>query len=168
MTSSFTIRRAHLGDATAIARVHTQVWKENYNGIINQSYLDALLFKDEDRRDVLSHQDARKATWVACNQQREIVGFCDFGRARSHDHILGEVYALYLLKEYQRIGIGSTLWRQAKNHFSHLNLIPYCVWVLRENRLARQFYEKHNGKLQGEEIIALGSCVYWRMRYLFK
>lgn len=65
----------------------------------------------------------------------------DFGEAYR-----GEIYAIYLLDEFKRHGIGKTLLNYINRHLKQHLLTPYVTWVLEENKTACQFYEKYFNK----------------------
>src|SRR3954447_20519301 len=50
--TEYSIRRAMLSDATALARVHEATWRETYIGLMSEQMLDALT------------ADARTAAWT--------------------------------------------------------------------------------------------------------
>ena len=81
------------------AAVHYQAWKEAYVGLVNQDFLDRRTME-------MSLQSAQWAfdngiaTSIAKDGER-VVGFVDFGHYRLDGlHDAGEVYAIYVLKEY--------------------------------------------------------------------
>ncbi len=167
----FTVREAILEDAVEIARVHVQSWKESYKGIIEQTYLDSISFEQrlEQRKCILAERPEHEKNLVACNERGEIVGFCDIGDTRSEALMgAGEVYAIYILKKYQRKGIGSALWKHSTNHFLTCGLTPFNVLVLEQNWPARLFYEKRRGSIAHVQTITLGRNSYKKICYFFR
>jgi GNAT superfamily N-acetyltransferase len=74
-----------------------------------------------------------------------VVGFVSGGSERKGDDVYtGEIYALYVLKSHQRIGIGAGLVSALARQFNHFGIYSMLVWVLEENPY-RRFYEKING-----------------------
>ena len=154
------IRQATIADAEAITRVHVQAWRETYQGIVEQEYLDDL-DKDplrlEGRRNVLAANYSGVLLLVA-ECRGEIIGFCDAGPYRGDTNdCLGEVYTVYLLSSYTNQGIGLRLMQTAIAHLIKENLAPYMVWVLEENKIACRFYEKLGGVVFQDRIIEIGS-----------
>lgn len=167
---SFTIRDAKLEDAADIARVHIQAWQETYQGIMTQSYLDSISFEQrlKQRKDILSQHSAKEKHLVACNQEKKIIGFCDIGTARNKELLgTGEIYAIYILKQYQKKGVGSALWAQSIDYFKTHGLIPFNVLVLEPNWWARLFYEKKGGVIIHVKEITLGNKSYKEICYSF-
>jgi ribosomal protein S18 acetylase RimI-like enzyme len=163
MTCLFSIRVANLDDAAEIAQVHVQAWQESYKGIIEQDYLESISFKErlEQRKHILSTRSEKEKNLVACNQQGEIIGFCDMGENRHEKSSeVGQIYAIYILKQYQGKGIGYALWKHSVKHLVAHGLVPFNVLVLEHNWPARLFYEKQGGVVAYAQIVKLGcsSC----------
>lgn len=148
------------------AYVHWKSWQESYAGIVDAGYLARLtLEKCEDMAFRYPEN-----TWVAKVGER-VVGFTAAGAYRGADDgetDEGEVYAIYVLQEFQKQGIGYALMRHS------LSVLQSCrriyVWVLRENQKAISFYEKVGFRADGaEKELVLGSPVkVIRMTYLTK
>lgn len=138
------------------AYVHWKSWQESYVGIVDPGYLERLtLGKCEDMafrwpEGILVAKDGSR-----------VVGFAAAGAYRSPDGTEtdeGEVYAIYVLEEYQHNGLGYALMRRA------LTMLPACrvvyVWVLAENVKAIRFYERIGFHPDGnEKELTLGAPV---------
>ena len=130
------------------AAVHYQAWKEAYVGLVNQDFLDRRTME-------MSLQSAQWAfdngiaTSIAKDGER-VVGFVDFGHYRLDGlHDAGEVYAIYVLKEYYGKGIGYALMKRA---FDALSEYPQtAVWVLTGNERAIRFYKRCGFEFDGEK-----------------
>jgi L-amino acid N-acyltransferase YncA len=147
------VRAATLEDADAIAEVHVISWQESYRGLIPQSVLDTLSIPDRKVawRNVFAHL-GRYPVYVV-EEERQILGFGNGGACRSE--ALGqemEVYAIYLLARAQRQGIGSKLLRAVMSDFVVDGKKSAGLWVLRDNAIARKFYEKFGALPVGERI----------------
>ncbi|MGA9226486.1 MAG: GNAT family N-acetyltransferase [Mesobacillus sp.] len=159
------IRRAEAGDALGIARVHIESWKETYAGIISQEYLDSL--KIEDRMGLweksLSQTPQLSPVFVAVNAENNIVGFASYGKERTGKfNADGELYAIYILKKYQREKLGLKLLQAGVYELLEQNYTSMLVWVLEEN-ISRKFYEsllavktgEETDKIAGKEVVEL-------------
>lgn len=130
------------------AAVHYQAWKEAYVGLVNQDFLDRRTME-------MSLQSAQWAfdngiaTSIAKDGER-VVGFVDFGHYRLDGlHDAGEVYAIYVLKEYYGKGIGYALMKRA---FDALSEYPQtAVWVLTGNERAIRFYKRCGFEFDGQK-----------------
>lgn len=132
-------------DAYAIARVHIDSWLTTYRGLIPDTVLDNL--SSERRRDwwqdiVIGPQ---KVDVVVADDSGQVAGFAYFGAEREKDPVYhGELYAIYLLKDYQKKGLGRLLFKATADGLLTRGLNNMIVWVLSTNP-ARRFYEKLGG-----------------------
>ena len=127
------------------AYVHWKSWQESYAGIVDPGYLARLTLK---KCEDMAFRYLGN-TWVAKVGER-VVGFTAAGKYRGEDGSesdVGEVYALYVLQEYQKQKIGYALMRHS------LSVLQGCrriyVWVLRENQKAISFYERVGFRADG-------------------
>ena len=132
------------------AYVHWKSWQESYRGIVDDGYLDRMTVS---RCEEMASRYPEN-TLVAKDGER-VVGFACAG-AVNGEIDAGEVYALYVLEEYQHQGIGYALMREA------LSLLKGCrvvyLWALKENAKALRFYERVGFRLDGtEKEIVLGT-----------
>ncbi|KYD10308.1 GNAT family N-acetyltransferase [Caldibacillus debilis] len=150
-----TIRRANPSDAKGIARVHVDSWRTTYAGIVPDGYLQRLSY--ESREKLWQAEIARSAVFVAENEQAQIIGFASGGKERTGKYpgYEGELYAIYLLKEHQRKGIGKKLVRAVAEDLLRQGFSSMTVAVLKENP-SRFFYESIGGIRIGAEEIEIG------------
>ncbi len=167
--TKFLIRRATLEDAEKIADIHVRAWQESYKGIIDQNYLDAISFSGRlaFRKKILSHPKPKQINLIAVQNNR-IIGFCDAGVAfDSSEAYRGEIYAIYLLNEFKRHGVGKTLFDYVDKDLEEHLLTPYVTWVLEENKTACRFYEKCGGQFFKKKSVEIGDQNYIEIAYLF-
>ena len=134
------------------AYVHWKSWQESYRGIVDQGYLDRMTVS---RCEEMASRYPEN-TLVAKDGDR-VIGFACAG-AVNGEIDAGEVYALYVLEEYQHQGIGYALMREA------LSLLKGCrvvyLWAFKENAKAIRFYEHVGFRQDGtEKELVLGSPV---------
>lgn len=134
------------------AYVHWKSWQESYRGIVNQGYLDRMTIS---RCEEMASRYPEN-TLVAKDGAR-VIGFACAG-AVNGEIDAGEVYALYVLEEYQHQGIGYALMREA------LSLLKGCrivyLWAFKDNTKALRFYERVGFRQDGtEKELVLGSPV---------
>jgi len=92
-------------------------------------YLPDLHTSEEDVDFFRNRVFTKDTVVVALDRQRKIVGFIAFGE--------GWVNHLYLLPDFQRLGIGGRLLEKAKQEWPTLRL-----WTFARNISALRFYEK--------------------------
>ncbi|MEW6173859.1 MAG: GNAT family N-acetyltransferase [Bacillota bacterium] len=148
------IRRATVADAPAIARVNVDTWQTAYRGIIPDEHLDKLSCCEREKsiRELFLPGN-RVFIYAALNEEGEIVGFAAAGPERTGDPVYrGEIYAIYVLKEYQRRGIGRLLVQSVVEEFERSDVLSMLVWVLAANPY-RRFYESLGGKQINSQLL---------------
>jgi len=136
------------------AYVHYKSWQETYAGLVSDEYLSATTLEKCEK---LAHR-FNDNTFVAKIRDK-VIGFVNYGEYRGTDlseH--GEVYAIYVLKEYHGAKIGYELMNAAIKISADYNKI--AVWVLKDNTQAIKFYERYGFRPDGaEQEIDLGGKV---------
>jgi GNAT superfamily N-acetyltransferase len=141
-----TVRLATPDDALAIERVRTDTWRATYRGLMPDIVLDALGYDGTRRREQMAAMGADRFALVA-EHDSEIVGFLNGGPSRSPDRARpGEIYAIYVLPSHQGHGHGSALLRRGATEVLARGWHGMLIWVLRENRSSRRFYERMGGR----------------------
>ncbi|WP_214859520.1 GNAT family N-acetyltransferase [Exiguobacterium sp. s161] len=143
------IREARLEDASAIARVHIDAWRETYQGIIPDLYLAQL--SHVKRTQQWEQTLVNQRVYVAVSGE-EVVGFAQGGPSRS-DTREGELYAIYVLQALQGQGLGKALFQRIAEDLAEYETMQ--VSVLRDNP-ACQFYERFGGQVFEESMIERG------------
>lgn len=141
------IREACFKDAFQIAQLHVKSWRETYQDIVKEEILDQL---DVDQKMSIWQiviEDPNQ-TVLVYEEQNRILGFADFYFSPNAE--IGELKAIYLLKEIQGKGIGLLLMQQSFNLFKQKNYTQIKVEVFDQNP-TRYFYEKLSAFCIGEE-----------------
>lgn len=138
------IREATLEDAEQKGHVHYQSWQETYTGLMNENFLKNMKLES-------CINIARKYptnTLVAVINDI-IVGFACYGVCKE-DRMenYGELYALYVLKEFQKQGIGKKLLEACIQKLNGFH--QFCLWVLDTNYAAIEFYHKQGFQFNGD------------------
>lgn len=152
------IRPATPADARGIARVHVESWRTTYRSALPDDFLRNLSVDEREQIWGRSLVDPRPASFIAIAEDENgmIVGFSSCGKERSDDGVYdGEIYALYLLLEHQRMGIGRMLVDASVEWMISQGMKSMLIWVLRENP-SRNFYEALGGLPVGEKTITIG------------
>ena len=159
-----TIRAGSPADAAQIAAVQREGWSAAYEGIIPAEIIDRVTAPDNGAR---ARQTFRTRPWqrmlVAVAADREepgpatpgIVGFASFGPQTEFtapwpppltpdgdEGRVAELYALYVRPAWWSTGTGRALMERALSRTSGAGYLSVTLWVLRENRRARRFYER--------------------------
>ncbi len=168
----FNIRKAKITDTNAIAKIHIAVWKTTYTRIIPQDFLDKLSVERSEKNwsKTLNNTDSNNVFLVCENELGEIVGFIGGGTNREEESLLeysGELMAIYILKEYQRKGLGSLLMRSFQKELLECGIMNMIIWVLKDNE-SKYFYEKLGGVFLKEKEYHIGGAKQIGVAYGWK
>jgi ribosomal protein S18 acetylase RimI-like enzyme len=162
------IRTADVSDAPAIARVHVDSWRSTYGSLLPADFLASLTedgYADRWRR-FISERSSRVYVVQEGEAQSRVVGFASGGRERAGETgYTGELYAIYLLESSQRRGYGRELVRAVVAGLREMGLEDMLIWVLRDNREARDFYERLGGVYVRTQPITIGSVTLEEVSY---
>ena len=146
-TESIIYREASVTDCPAVARVHVRSWRESFAGIVPQSFLDKMAVDQRAEAFASRFAEAAYRMFVAEVLGEGIVGFADGGEPR--DEVAGyeaELYAIYLLPEYQGKGVGRKLFQQVIESLVRSGQRSVYLLAL-EVSPYRSFYDKLGGKV---------------------
>ncbi len=154
------IRPAHFGDEKRLARVYVDTWKATYRGLLIQSFLDGLNYRDVTIQWIRTLENAKTLVHLAQNEREEFVGFVTSGKETSGTMGFdAEVYTLYVLPEFQNQGIGNRLLRAAVDALAASQYHSLVIWVLKGNP-AEDFYRKMGGIRVASKTTPLGGASY--------
>ena len=163
-----TIRRGTVDDADALAAVHIASWRTTYPGIVDQQYIDSLTVEgraDAWRRRLSDDSQAAMDIFVAELPDRGIVGFASGGRIRQPEPGFdAELYAIYLLADVQRAGVGRQLVRAWAGSAIEHGFQSAVVRVLAANP-ACGFYEHLGARRIKEAQLPIGAKEYPEVWY---
>lgn len=154
------IRHAEIDDAAGIARVRAESWLVAYRGIVPDEFLDAIDVGEwaERQRRNMENVSGDLVSFVA-ETQGEVVGWAAGGPNREDDpDYSGELYAIYLIPERQRRGIGLNLMAATARRLIGEGMDSMIVWVLAENHPARRFYEALGGQYVRDHQVEIGGA----------
>jgi ribosomal protein S18 acetylase RimI-like enzyme len=159
------IRPATIKDAVAIAQVHVESWRTTYRGMLPEEFLASLSEAGyADRWERVIRDDASLVHVV--EHAGNVVGFASGGRERAGETgYTGELYAIYLLESAQRRGQGRELVRVIVEGLRRMELRDMIIWVLRDNRPARLFYERLGGVYVRSQPITIGPATLEEVSY---
>jgi GNAT superfamily N-acetyltransferase len=144
----FKIRPGVLNDVPAISKAYAESWKSTYEGLVPELFVRGMTIEAAVKifTDSLQPNGYSYFLYVAETPEGRIVGFADGGKERSHPESgMGELYAIYLLKEFQGLGMGRALFKAAADSLLRSGMTNMIVWVLEQSPY-RKFYESMGGK----------------------
>lgn len=151
------IRKVKTSDAEQYIRLKNLVWRDAYKEIFPEEVFDEMDNKVEEKVKTFStnyYNDNTKICYVA-ELDGNIVGLM-YGTIKSmYEHFAKEGYAdlvaLYIKPEYQRCGIATKFKEIFKGWAKENGADKFVIGVLKENKKARNIYEKWGGKLDMHE-----------------
>ncbi|NJR13536.1 MAG: GNAT family N-acetyltransferase [Phyllobacteriaceae bacterium] len=144
-TLDIAIRQADPRDASAIAGVHATSWRSAYAGLIPHKALGTMVARRG--TDWWSRVISRSGAVLVAEIGGTVAGYVTYGRNRARQLTQqGEIYELYLLPEYQGIGLGTKLFDAARKALRAHDLKGLVVWALDDNHGAVRFYEGLGGR----------------------
>ena len=155
------IRPANPADAGPMSKVHIDTWRTSYAGIVPADHLAGLSYLDRESRwlNILTTDQPATSNLVAETGSGDIVGFAGGGPEREGNPTYrGELYGIYLLEAFQRMGLGRRLVSAVARRLLADGFGSMLVWVLKDNHPACRFYESLEGELIGWKTIALGGA----------
>jgi ribosomal protein S18 acetylase RimI-like enzyme len=144
-TLDIAIRQADRRDADAIADVHGKAWRGAYSGIIPHKALNTMITRRG--TDWWQRVINRSGAVFVADVGGVIAGYVTFGRNRARQlSQQGEIYELYLLPQYQGVGLGTRLFDSARKALNAHDLKGLVVWALDDNTVANAFYHGLGGR----------------------
>lgn len=160
-----TIRTAQPEDAAGIARVHVDSWRTTYKGIFPDELLANLSYERREQYWRQALNDSAQITIVTEDEMSKIVGFVTGGLAREGDPVYrGELYAIYVLQEAQRRGLGRRLIGELARLLAERQIASMMLWVL-ENNPACHFYESVGGQVIKQRQDQISGAFYDELAY---
>ena len=135
---SWSIAPPTLEDLDEMGRVHVQVWREAYAGLMPADYLAALdpTFGPKRWRERFG-TSPEVGTWIA-RDEVGIVGMATSGPARDDDAPFShELYAINVLRRAHGTGLADDLMAHTVGDRASY------LWVLEGNARAEAFYRRH-------------------------
>ena len=164
------VRRAGIPDARAIAEIVVAGWRGAYRGLMPDEFLDSLSVAGRETawREMLARDsEGGLPAWLAQRDGRA-VSFVSSGPPRDEDVPLSaaEVYAIYVLPEAWRGGVGRALLETATGHWRARGTGTLVLWVLEGNDPARRFYETMGWRLDGgRQLLEIAGAKLYEVRY---
>ncbi|WP_285769250.1 GNAT family N-acetyltransferase [Peribacillus sp. SI8-4] len=162
------IREATVADAEGIAIVHVDSWRTTYKHIIARDFLDKLSYEKRMASWIETISEKGNHVYIAENGEGRIVGFIVGGkRAKNQVAASGDLTAIYILEDYQGMGIGRKLMKKLFLKFEELGYHSIFVEVLEGNK-SKFFYEAFGAKWIKSETISIAGEALTLLIYEWK
>ena len=150
------IEKAKKEQSLEILKLNKSVWYQAYKNIIDANIMDEY-FKRRLSQDGINRFENYiyncENFYIAINKENnKIVGYIDFGMCKWEPNYkdFGEVYAIYILPEFQRCGIGKKLLDFSLNYFKAKNIIKVILTTFKQNLIGLNFYKNNEFFLEKE------------------
>ena len=130
--SSFKIREANPDDVPALANLHVKTWHETY---WTNSYSPNFQIRNHQWQQIFNHSDGSWFCLVIENKNGELIGFAK-GQKYGHEDLPefnGELNKIYLLRKYQRIGLGRKLLGHVARKFLAMDIQNMVLFGIPSN-----------------------------------
>ncbi|HTC76605.1 MAG TPA: GNAT family N-acetyltransferase [Edaphobacter sp.] len=149
------IRKAKIEDASAIGHVQVESWKTTYAGIVSDIFLNSMN-KEERAQSWREQILADNILILVAEEETGIFGFAAGGEIREKlEEYDAELYAIYLLRERQRQGVGGTLCLALASALQTSGFTSMVVWVLEQNPSV-SFYQRLGAVQIARKVIDIG------------
>lgn len=163
-TLAIGVRKAESSDVEGITAVHDSSWRNAYEGLIPSQELARMIARRGPR---WWNRAIRRGTAILVLEVGgTIAGYATFGPNRARDLAQkGEVYELYLLPEYQGVGLGTRLFLAARRELARLGFDSTVVWALADNDPACRFYRNAGGRRVARSTEQFGRTVLGKIAF---
>lgn len=157
------VRKIEKEDCVFISKITTVSWNETYRGIVPNEFLDELFVNEEDRINrLINKYEEIKDNYLVLDIESKVVGFVKYGTSNEYENY-GEIYALYILKEYQGYGYGRLLVNEAVKNIKKMGYKKMIIFCLDGNK-TNDFYKHIGGICKGKrnfKLLNLPENVYF-------
>lgn len=163
------IRNMDIMDISFVVDINIQMWRKTYKEIINE---EVFVMREKNREisiNIIKEKlESKDNFYKVVSIDNKIVGFISYGKNRDMgEDNLGEIYAIYILEEFHKKGIGKKLLSYAKDDLKEKGYSSLVIWTLEENK-NREFYEKIGGKEFSNRQIDIFGQKIKEIGYLYK
>jgi GNAT superfamily N-acetyltransferase len=129
---SFIIREAVVTDIPALAALHVKTWAQTYWTVLHPP---TFKIREWQWLDQFKKNDGSWFCFVIANNKNELIGFAK-GKKYSHGDLpefAGELNKIYILREYQRLGLGKRLLGYVARRFLSMGISNMVLFGVAEN-----------------------------------
>ncbi len=139
------IRLAKPKEARKIAEINLITWKISYFDYIPKEVLETKNITEETIKNRLDN--ISKNNIFVAEFDNEIIGYASINRNTETE---AEISSIYILPQYQRLGIGGTLLKEVLRILKLSNYQKVVIWTMKNFKQSNDFYKKYGGVLTGK------------------
>ena len=146
---NYKIRLAKENEAKETILVRWKSWLFAYKHIFTKQEIDKhfeVKINNEEYRTKISNSIKNNKNWFVAEDNKKIVAVMSLGFAEQNNGN-AEIYCLYCLPEYLRLGIGSKFFERAIKIFKKKGYKDFVVCAIKDNIIGNSFYTKKGGIL---------------------
>ncbi|MBX4267962.1 GNAT family N-acetyltransferase [Clostridium estertheticum] len=163
------LREATRHDLFSIAKVQVHSNRSTYVGIMPEDYLNNLSYESKANEwdEKLFKETVTQFMYVVEAGDGNIVAFASASLIRTNDLFEREVNSIYILKEFQRKGIGRLLIKSITTKFIEIDVKSMIIWTLEDNP-SQIFYKHLGGNIVDRRIIDRGGKSLQQIAYAWE
>lgn len=162
------IRKAKKEDSENIIDVNIKTWLDTYKGIVADEFLKNKINTRQISIDKCRNTVEKDNNVYVAILDNKLVGIVSFGKSKIDKYYkYGEIYSLYVLKDYQRRGIGKAIFFNGINDLKEQQYKNILVSCIKQNP-SNEFYIKMGGKKIGEKTSLFGKQLIQENIFEFK
>jgi ribosomal protein S18 acetylase RimI-like enzyme len=127
--SAFRIREATVADVPALTRLHVTTWNATYAPLLMKG--PRYEVRERQWREAFGKTQTEWFCFVVERPDGELVAFAQ-GNRSDHPEFAGQLNKIYVLREYQRLGIGRRLLGHVARRFRSLGM--NSMWLFGDAR----------------------------------
>ena len=156
---SFTFRDATEEDISELGKLHAITWAETYN----RKNPNIQLRQYQWHKSFTEENDGSWFCILVVNKNNQLVGFAKGKIYENKDssELQGDLNKIYLLSDYQRLGLGTTLIRHVARRFLSLGVNDMVLFGVPQNPSCA-FHEAMGGERLYSEKGTFGGGYRWR------
>lgn len=143
------LREASIADLRPLAELHVRTFNETHVGPFGSGPTYAT--REWQWREKLSEIDATHFVLVLETPAKQLVGFIWCHPTNDNPKWASRLNKIYLLRDYQRRGLGTRMVAAAVDRLSQLGLTSMALFTEADNEPACNFYDRLGGERQLDE-----------------
>jgi len=137
--TSFTIREATEVDIVPLSQLHVKTWSDTYFMVRNPP---SFAIRERQWKELFSKKERNWFVYVIEKKDGSLIGFTN---GRIEEDGSGNLNKIYLLREYQRLGLGKKMFCLVVKRFLSIGINRMTVFAEASNPSCG-FYEKMGGE----------------------
>ena len=156
---SFTFRDATENDIPELGKLHAITWAETYN--VKNANIE--LRQHQWQKSFTKENDGSWFCVLVVNNKNELVGFAKGKTYKDNDssEVRGDLNKIYLLNDYQRLGLGSKLIGHVARRFLSMGVNDMVLFGMPQNPSCA-FHEAMGGERLYSEKGTFDGCYRWQ------